>query len=70
MNMVSHQAPSQYANAGIFYLSLGEPQINPSIMIRIKDFLLVNTALGNVVRQLRQHASRISRHICIVAFRR
>ena len=62
VHMIAHEAVSQNANASLCAMSGQEVEIHLVIRGLKEDALAIRTALRDVVRQLGQNASGVSRH--------
>ena len=62
VHVIRHEAVAQKTHPELLRAALDQFQINATIGVGEKDSLAVDTALGDVVRRLRQHHTSYARH--------
>lgn len=62
MNVIAHQAPCEHTYLHFLKVVRDQFEIYTSILLRIEDIHMVNTALGDMVGDSGANAARLSRH--------
>jgi hypothetical protein len=68
MHMVGHYAPSQQSHLSITQIVSQQSQVSLTVFLYRESHALIYTTLRDVIRHTRYHASRSSRHTCILFF--
>jgi hypothetical protein len=67
MHVVGHHAPSQQPHLGITEIVSQKPQVSLTVFLTRESHALIYTTLRDVIGHTRYHASRSSRHACILS---